>query len=170
MRRCKQTGSCLYRASAALSIFNSVRNSCWRGKKCMVQDTSRQISVKVCRRADLSADRPAEWKTGWWRDWKKTVKPAHFSRKKIPSGRGSGFFLNPKGFENLGAKIAFEPKLCYACVANARRTVEEQWSYLWHFKGPIPFFFLSIFYFWHSRQPFMMNYGLKLCWPLENSG
>lgn len=119
----------------------------------MVQDTSRQINVKVCRRADLSADRPAERKTGCthrqekdhFRDakghiwvysygWEYLAALTAGNHKEI--SRQSGFFLNPKGFENMGAK------LCYACVANARRT-----AYLWHFKGPILFFFLSIFYF-----------------------
>lgn len=161
MRRCKQTGSCLHRASAALSIFNSVRNSSRAGgggrnvwfRTRHVGSTLKFADGLICLQIVPQNEEPV----------------AHISRKKDPFrdakgdiwvysygweylaaltagnhreiSRRSGFFLNPKGFENMGAK------LCYACVANARRTAEEQWSYLRHFKGPIPFFFLSVFYF-----------------------
>lgn len=65
---CKQTGSCLHRASAALSIFNSVRNGSrgwWRGEEMYGSGhvTSDQRS-SFARRADLSADLPAEGESG----------------------------------------------------------------------------------------------------------
>lgn len=93
MRRCKQTGSCLHRASAALSIFNSVRNSSRAGgggrnvwfRTRHVGSTLKFADGLICLQIVPQNEEPV----------------AHISRKKIPSGTRRGTF----GFTRTGGSI-----------------------------------------------------------------
>lgn len=160
MWSCKQTGSCLHRASAALSIFNSVRNSpraCGAGGNVWLWPRHARSTLKFADGLiSLQNEKPLDGETV------KTSQACTYQLKKdafrdvkgelwsflaaFPARKQSKISLptyqrtsvTSKRLWQLwiGAKIAWELKLRDYCVANVRVTAEEQWRDLRYFKGP----------------------------------
>lgn len=136
---CKQTGSCLHWASAALSIYNFVCTSLpgegrgVGGGGCMVQAMSCQINVKV--QADPLPKVPnAEQTTGYWGK----NSTLDLSAEKSPPPQGAvGMLKGNFGFSCIGglyssitvrdqgAILEFYPRSCFfSCISKSLKTCE----------------------------------------------